>query len=194
MADQKKIYRPSAQEIREEIRLRDQKRKLWSVLWSTIFTMMCVAAAAIILATQFFPTLKIYGNSMTPVLEEGEIAFSVKSSSFRSGDVIAFYYNNKLLVKRVIRGPGDWFNLQEDGTVYVNGIKLDEPYIEKLSFGQCDLELPYQVPDEHYFVMGDQRESSVDSRLSQVGCVASEQIVGRIVFCVWPFDKIHKIG
>ena len=154
---------------------------------------MCVAAAAILLATQFFPTLKIYGSSMLPALKEGEIAVSVKGSSFETGDVVAFYYNNKLLVKRVICGPGDWFNMQADGTIYVNGNRLEEPYIVEPSFGQCDLELPYQVPEGHYFLMGDERESSVDSRLSQVGCISVDQIVGKIVFCVWPPASIRKV-
>ncbi len=185
--------RPGTEQIQQEIQRRKRKRSLRRVLSSTVFTLLSVVAVTILLATQLFPTLSIYGSSMSPVLEEGEIALSVKSSSFEQGDVIAFYYNNKLLVKRVICGPGDWFNMQEDGTVYVNGVKLDEPYIETLSFGQCDLELPFQVPDENYFVMGDQRESSVDSRMSQLGCVAREQILGRIVLCVWPLDRIHVV-
>lgn len=192
--EKKDVYRPTSAAIEEEIRFRKRRKSFWRILATTLFTLMCVAAAAILLATQFFPTLKIYGSSMLPALQEGEVAVSVKSSSFKTGDVVAFYYNNKLLVKRVICGPGDWFNMQEDGTVYVNGNRLDEPYIEELNFGQCDLELPYQVPEEHYFLMGDQRESSVDSRLSQVGCISREQIVGRIVFCVWPLGSIRAVS
>ena len=185
--------RPNTGQIEQEIQRRKRKRSLRRVLSSTVFTLLSVVAVAILLATQLFPTLSIYGSSMNPVLEEGEIAVSVKGSTFETGDIIAFYYNNKLLVKRVICGPGDWFNMQEDGTVFVNGVKLEEPYIEELSFGQCDLELPFQVPDENYFVMGDQRESSVDSRMRQLGCVPKEQILGRIVLCVWPLDHIHVI-
>ncbi len=187
-------YRPSSEEIREEISFQKRRTSFWRILTTTIFTLMCVAAAAILLATQLFPTLRIYGSSMNPVLREGEIALSVKGSSFSPGDVVAFYYNNKLLVKRVICGPGDWFNLQADGTVYVNGNPLKEPYLTEKSFGQCDLELPYQVPEGQYFVMGDQRESSVDSRLTQVGCVPLEQIVGKIVFCVWPPGSIRRVA
>lgn len=190
----KAAYRPSSEQIREEIRFRKRRRSFWRILSTTIFTLMCVAAAAILLATQLFPTLRIYGSSMNPVLQEGEIALSVRGSSFKAGDVIAFYYNNKLLVKRVICGPGDWFNMQEDGTVFVNGNPLAEPYLAEKSYGQCDLELPYQVPEGQYFVMGDQRESSVDSRLSQVGCVPIEQIVGKIVFCVWPLGSLRSIS
>ena len=133
--------------------------------------------------------LQIYGESMMPTLRDGQIVFSVKTSELDRGDVIAFYYNNKILVKRVIAGPGDWVDIDEDGTVWVNKQKLEEPYLTEKAYGDCNIELPYQVPDGRVFVMGDHRSTSVDSRNTAVGCVAQEQIVGKIVFCVWPLRE-----
>ena len=142
------------------------------------------------MATLWLPVLQIYGSSMTPTLQDGEIVFTVKTSDLEHGDVIAFYYNNKILVKRVIAGPGDWVDIQEDGTVSVNDMLLEEPYLVEKAFGDADIELPYQVPEEKFFVMGDHRTTSVDSRHTTVGCVAQEQIVGRIIFRIWPLERV----
>ena len=130
---------------------------------------------------------------MDPTLSEGDIVISVKSSSFETGEVVAFYYNNKILVKRVIAHPGDWVDINEDGIVFVNDQKLSEPYVSEFSLGDCDIELPYQVPESRLFVMGDHRDVSVDSRNTSVGCVAEEQIVGKIVFKVWPLSGFGKV-
>ena len=138
--------------------------------------------------------LQIYGSSMSPTLQDGEIIFTVKTSDFKPGDIAAFYYNNKILVKRIICGPGDWINIDEDGTVYVNDIRLEEPYLTEKALGECNIELPYQVPDGRYFVMGDHRSTSVDSRSTAVGCVAGEQIVGKIIFRIWPLDRMETIN
>ena len=140
------------------------------------------------------PVLQIYGNSMTPTLTEGDIVLTVKNSDFNQGDIIAFYYGNKLLVKRCIAGPGSWVNIDDDGNVYVDGQLLDEPYVDEKALGDTNIELPYQVPDERYFVLGDHRATSVDSRNSTVGCVSDEQIVGQIVYRVWPLPLFGKMN
>ena len=191
---EKDHYRPTADEISQVITAGKRRRTFFRTLRSTAFAMLSVAAVAILIATQLLPTLRIFGSSMSPTLEEGEIVVAVKTSKFKTGDIAAFYYNNKLLVKRVICGPGEWFNLQEDGTVYVNGIRLEEPYLTEKHMGSCDLELPYQVPEQQYFMIGDDRESSVDSRLKQVGCIPEEQIVGKIFFRIWPLSAFGKVS
>lgn len=182
--------RPSYEQLEAELNRIRYKRRYRSVLRSTLYTLITVAAVAVLVATLWLPVLQIYGSSMTPTLRDGEIVFSVKTTDMVPGDVIAFYYNNKILVKRVIAGPGDWVNISPDGTVYVNGEMLEEPYLEEKAFGDADIELPYQVPDGRIFVMGDHRATSVDSRHIAVGCVAEEQIVGKIVFRVWPVDRL----
>ena len=148
-----------------------------------------MAAVAVLVATLWLPVLQIYGSSMTPTLQDGDILLSAKTSDMKPGDIVAFYYNNKILVKRVICGAGDWVNIREDGTVLVNDTVLQEPYLTEKALGECDISLPYQVPDGKIFVMGDHRSTSVDSRSTAVGCVAQEQIVGKIVFRVWPLNQ-----
>lgn len=184
---------PSAAQLDTELKREQYHRNYKRVLRSTVFTLITVAAVAVLVATLLLPVLQIYGNSMTPTLSEGQIVFAVKSSDLEPGDIVCFYYNNKILVKRVIAGPGDWVDLDEEGNVYVNGELLDEPYITEKAFGDCDIELPYQVPDSKIFVMGDHRSTSIDSRNTAVGCVAQEQIVGRIIFRIWPFQEAGPV-
>ncbi|WP_217947064.1 signal peptidase I [Faecalibaculum rodentium] len=164
------------------------KKKFRDTLKSTIAVLVVVAALAILAATLWLPVLRIYGNSMTPTLSEGNIVATVKTTEFQPGDVIAFYYNNKLLVKRVIAGPGDWVDLADDGTVYVNGKELEEPYLEEKALGETNIDYPYQVPEDRWFVMGDHRSVSLDSRTKAIGPIAEEQIVGKLVWRLWPFD------
>lgn len=185
--------RPTAELLEAELRRVRYKRRYSSVLKSTVYTLITVAAVAVLVATLWLPVLQIYGSSMTPTLYDGEIVFSVKTSDLGPGDVVAFYYNNKILIKRVIAGPMSWVDMDEDGTVYVDSLELDEPYLTEKAFGDTNIELPYQVPDGKVFVMGDHRATSVDSRNTAVGCVAQEQIVGKIVFRVWPLDRIGEI-
>ena len=185
---------PSAAEVEQELKREHYKRRYRQVLKSTVFALLTASAAAVLVATLWLPVLQIYGQSMTPTLNDGEIVFSVKSNRLEQGDVVAFYYNNKILIKRVIAGPGDWVFIDEDGSVYVNSYLLEEPYVTEKSFGLTDIELPYQVPDGKYFVMGDHRATSVDSRNTVVGCITVDQIVGKILFRVWPMDQFGLIS
>lgn len=190
----KNLERPSSDVLEAELNRLKYKRRYRSVLRSTIYTLVTVAAIAVLVATLWLPVLQIYGNSMTPTLEDGDILFAVKTSEFEPGDIIAFYYNNKILIKRVIAKPGEWVDIDENGTVSVNGKVLDEPYLTERAYGDCNIEFPYQVPDGRFFVMGDHRATSVDSRNTAVGCVAQEQIVGKNVFRIWPLDHIGPLG
>ncbi len=177
-------------QLQEELNRVKHKARSKFVLRNTVFILVVVAAVAILVATLLLPVLQIYGSSMAPTLNNGEIVVSVKSSDFKTGDICAFYYNNKILVKRVIAGPGDWVDIDKDGTVYVNDVKKDEPYLAEKALGDCDIKLPYQVPDDKFFVMGDHRSVSMDSRNSSIGPISQELIVGKIVFRVWPLGDM----
>lgn len=185
---------PTSQQVETEIKRLRYRRRYFSVLRSTIFTIVVVAAVTVLVSMLWMPVLRIYGESMTPTLLEGQLVVSVKTGNLQTGDIVALQYsNNKVLVKRYIAGPGDWVDIDYDGMVYVNGAKLDEPYIEEFDLGECDLELPYQVPESRFFVMGDNRVTSLDSRSTAVGCVSEEQIVGKVIFRVWPLSDFGKI-
>lgn len=189
----KQLKMPEISEIERELhRVRYRSRYLL-FLRSTVYTLTVVAAVAVLIATVCMPVLQIYGSSMSPALEEDDIVVAIKNSNFEQGDLVAFYIGNKLLVKRTVAMPGLWVDIDEEGNVYVDGKLLDEPYLTSKSLGDCDIELPYQVPENRYFVMGDNRTTSVDSRRSDIGCIAKEQIVGKIVYRVWPADKINKL-
>lgn len=189
----KGLTMPDSEQLAAELNRERYRKRYHSVLRSTIYTLITVAAAAVLAATLWLPVLQIYGNSMTPTLQDGEILFSLKTSDFKPGDIVAFYYNNKILVKRVICSAGDWVDITEDGTVYVNGEILEEPYLAEKALGDCNIELPYQVPDGRVFVMGDHRSTSVDSRNTAVGCVADEQLVGKILFRIWPLKRLGTV-
>lgn len=194
MKNTKQIQLPTTEQLEQELHRVRYRSRYRAVLRSTVYTLITVAAIAVLVATLWLPVLQTYGSSMTPTLNDGEIIISMKTSQFEPGDIVAFYYNNKILVKRVICSAGDWINIDQDGTVYVNGKLLDEPYLVEKALGDCNIELPYQVPDGKIFVMGDHRSTSVDSRNTAVGCVAQEQIVGRIVFRVWPFTQFGRVN
>ena len=178
---------PSTDTIRQELDRYTYRRNLMSTLRNTIFTLVVVAATTILVAVLLMPILRIYGTSMNGTVNNGDLVVSIKRADFKTGDVIAFYYNNNILVKRVIAKSGDWVDIDEEGNVYVNQKLLNEPYLSSKALGETNIELPYQVPEDRIFVMGDNRAVSVDSRNTAVGCVTGEQIVGKIIFRVWPF-------
>ena len=185
---------PNSDAIERALKRERYRKRFRTTLKSTTFALISAAAVAVLIATLWLPVLQIFGTSMTPTLEEGQIVLSVKADEIEQGDIIAFYYGNRVLVKRCIAGPGEWVEILPDGTIYVNGVAIHEPYITEKALGSCDLEFPYQVPDNAYFLVGDMRESSVDSRHSSVGCIAKDEIIGKIVYRVWPlsdFGSVH---
>ena len=193
MPHTKETSLPTAEQLDMERRRLRYKRRYNRTLRSTVAILIVVAALAVLAATLWMPVLRVYGSSMAPTLHNGEILISVKTKDFSSGDIIAFYHGNKLLIKRYIAGPSDYVNVDEDGNVSVNGMLLDEPYLAEKAYGEADIEFPYQVPDQRYFVMGDNRSVSIDSRSSIVGCIAGDQIVGKVVFRVWPLSAFGPL-
>ncbi|AHF58924.1 TPA: signal peptidase I [Streptococcus suis] len=169
------------------------KKTFWETIRSTVFMLVVVAAFAVLIAVLFLPILRIYGNSMKGTLNSGDIVVSVKSNDFESSDVVAFYYNNNILVKHVIAEAGDWVDMDKQGNVYVNNQRLDEPYLANRDYSHTDIEFPYQVPENRIFVMGDNRKESIDSRNNAIGTVSNEQIVGKLVFKIWPLPELGWI-
>lgn len=184
---------PTVQQLEAELKREKYRGRYWKMLRGTVAVLVVVAATAVLISNLLLPILRIYGSSMTPTLVNGNIVAAVRNGTYQRGDIIAFYYNNKILVKRVIGMPGEWVDMDENGNVTIDGEPLEEPYLTEKSLGECDIELPYQVPEGRYFVMGDHRSVSSDSRSSQVGCVSEEQIVGKLLFRLWPLDEIGPI-
>ena len=182
--------RPSIDALKSELKRENNKKEYKRVLRNTLFVVVVVAALAVLVSSFFVTVLKVTGDSMTPTMNTGEIVIAQNSTSFEPGDLLAFYYNNKVLVKRVIGSPGDWINIDDEGNVSVNGVALDEPYVSEKSLDPTDIEFPYQVPENRYFVLGDHRAASIDSRSSVVGCVTKEQLIGKIFFRVYPFNVL----
>jgi len=184
---------PTTNELKQELTRENYKSKYKRLLKSTIYALVIVVSISVIAATFMFPVLQIYGQSMRPNLKEDDIVLCIKKSQFDYGDIIAFYYNNKILVKRVIAKSSDWVNIDESGNVYVNNELLEEKYIKEKVLGETDIKYPYQVPEGKYFVLGDKRDTSVDSRSSTIGTISEEDIIGKVTFRVWPFKQINII-
>ena len=181
---------PTAEQYSKELQRIRYRKDYRKMLANTIASLIVVAAIAVLISMLFLPLLRVTGTSMTPTLMNDELVICSKRSNFKSGDVVAFYFNNKILLKRVIGTAGDVIDITEDGFVYVNGEMLDEPYVSEHALGECDIELPYQVPESRIFVMGDHRATSVDSRSSTIGCIADEYIIGRVILRIYPFKNI----
>ena len=187
----KEVSLPTKTQVETE-RKRYRRQKAYNkALGGTVYVLTIVAAVAVLIATLILPVLQIEGTSMEPTLSNGDIVLLTKTTRFARGELCGFAWNNKLLIKRVIGLPGDWIEIDTDGNIYLNGEILDEPYVQQKALGECDLEFPYQVPQEQYFVVGDMRESSIDSRNSLIGCIPYDQIVGKVFFRVWPIGNIR---
>ena len=186
----KEISLPTKEQVEAERKRYRRQKGYNKALGGTVYVLTIVAAVAVLVATLILPVLQIEGTSMEPTLHNGDIVLLMKTTRFDRGDLCGFTWNNKLLIKRVIGIPGDWIEIDTDGTIYLNGEKLDEPYVQQKAFGECDLEFPFQVPQEQYFVVGDMRESSIDSRNTLIGCIPKDQIVGKVFFRIWPFKNV----
>lgn len=191
--EEKTVSRPTLAQLDNELQRRRHRKKYGRTLRGTVFTLITVAAIAVLVATMFLPVLQVYGSSMEPTMENGQMVVALKTGSFQCGDIVAFYYGNKILLKRVIGVEGDQIVIRDDGTVMVNGRILDEPYLSNKSLGICEIDFPYQVPDNRIFVLGDHRETSIDSRSTTIGCVSDEFVVGKVAFRLWPLDQFGAI-
>lgn len=192
--DKKKPDVPTAEQLSAELERIRYKRNFGRMLKSTISSLIVVAAIAVLISLLILPVFRVTGTSMTPTMNNNDLLICSKRSEFESGDIVAFYFNNKVLLKRVIGTAGDVIDISEDGTVYVNGEMLDEPYVSEKAFGECDIKLPYQVPDNRIFVMGDHRSVSIDSRSATVGCIADEYVIGKVILRLWPFEDFGTVG
>ena len=193
MSEEKRRELPELELLEAELERERYKKKYGNVLRSTAFSLVVVAAVAVLIAVLLLPVLQISGTSMTDSLQDEDIVVALNSSGYETGDIIAFYYNNNILVKRVIAAAGDWVDIDEAGNVYVNEELLEEPYVKEKALGDCNISLPYQVPEGRCFVMGDHRATSIDSRNTAVGCVSNDMVIGKILVRVWPVSELGMV-
>lgn len=180
----------SNEEFKQEINRLKEREKHLNHLRKTFSVLVVVAAISVLVATLWMPVLKVYGSSMNPTLENGQIVVSIKTKTLKSGDVVAFWQGNKLLVKRVIAGPGQYIDIDVNGKVSVDGKAISETYLNRESLGNTDIDFPHQVEESRWFCMGDNRDSSIDSRSAAIGDISKEQVEGKVLFSVWPLNKI----
>ncbi|MCC8131976.1 MAG: signal peptidase I [Ruminococcus sp.] len=190
----RELVLPTESEVQAERKRLKYRRRFILTLRTTVYALTVVAAVAVLLATLFLPVLQVSGSSMEPTLSDNDIILLIKTDNLTTGDLIGFYYQNKLLLKRVIGVAGDVIDIDEEGNVTVNGELIDEPYVTNKSIGECDITLPYQVPENRVFVMGDNRATSIDSRSSVIGCIEEDQIVGKVLVRIYPFNNISFFG
>ena len=185
-----RLQAPVSEQIKQERRKIRQRKAFRKFIIRTVSVLIVVAAISVLIATYWLPVLKVYGSSMSPTMEPGEVIVTVKSDAYKNGDIVAFWQGNKLLIKRVIAEPGQWVDIDSDGVVSADGQNLNESYLSEKTKGTCDIELPHQVKESHWFLMGDNRESSIDSRTTFIGDVSKDQIESKILFRIWPVNKI----
>ena len=185
---------PSADALQAELTKERKRGSAFRYLRNTVLTLVSVAAVVAVVTTLVLPVLQISDDSMSDTLKERDVVLSLRRANCETGDVIAFKYNDRILVTRVIAKAGQWVDIDGEGNVWVDGKPLDEPYIAEKALGECSITLPYQVPPNRIFVMGDQRAISIDSRSTAVGCITNEQVVGKLVFCIWPFERFGFVG
>lgn len=189
--DQNNTSLPSAKLIAAELKRERNRRRFRQIIKNAIYALIVVAAVAVLITTLILPVLQIAGTSMEPTLNNGEIVVLIKTDKLQRGDLCGFSYSNKILIKRVIGLPGDVIIIDPQGGVWVNGELLEEPYISEPGLGECDIEFPYTVPEEAYFLMGDHRLTSIDSRSTVIGCIPKDQIIGKLFFKIWPLEKFE---
>lgn len=185
---------PSMELLEKELKKSRYRSNYSRVLRSTFFSLLVVAAVAVIIAVLLMPVMQITGISMTPTLDDGDLVIALNNGKFQTGDVIGFYFNNGILIKRVIATTGDWVDIDSEGSVYVNGVMLYEPYVSEKSIGECNITLPYQVPEGKCFVMGDHRSTSIDSRNTAVGCISNDVVVGKLLLRIWPLSVFGGVS
>ena len=197
MSEKKEVQQleiPTIDLLEGELKRTQYNRRYRRTLRTTIFSLLLVAAVAVIIAVLLLPVLQISSGSMENTLVDGDMVISLNNGKYETGDIIGFYYNNVVLIKRVIATSGDWVDIAEDGTVTVNGVVLDEPYVAEKALGECNIKLPYQVPQGKCFVLGDNRTESIDSRNTAVGCISNDVVVGRLLARIWPLKSFTLLN